>query len=118
MLPCRESKSLLGEILAEGILVLLSNGVYSFGKLVPNELHNALMSLCKTGVDDYLMEVQNLMEKKYSRTSRNHCILVVSQLLRRQYSAGMDVELSAKQYFFDVPNDLLQEICARGKGSA
>lgn len=118
LLPCRDSKSLLGEILAEGILALLSNGVYSFGKLVPNELHNALMSLCKTGVDDYLMEVQNLMEKNYSRTSKNHCILVVSQLLKRQYSAGMDVELSAKQYFFDVPNDLLQEICARVKGSA
>lgn len=116
LLPCRGLKSLLGKVLADGLLLLLSNGVYSFSKLVPNNLCDALVNLCKTGLDNYLVIVQNLMEENYKRTCRNHCILAISELLKRQYSPNIAVELSVAQFFFEVPDDLVQEISARVKG--
>ena len=116
LLPCRDLKSLLGKVLADGLLLLLSNGVYSFSKLVPNNLCDTLVNLCKTGLDNYLVIVQNLMEENYKRTCRNHCILAISELLKRQYSPNIAVELSVAQFFFEVPDDLVQEISARVKG--
>lgn len=116
LLPCRNLKSLLGKILADGVLLLLNNGVYSSSNLVSDELCAALINLCETGLDTYLLEVQNLMKKNYNRTSRNHCILVVSELLKRQYSPKVDVVHSIEQYFFEVPSDLIQEISAKVRG--
>lgn len=116
LLPCRNLKSLLGKILADGVLLLLNNGVYSSSNLVSDELCAALINLCETGLDTYLLEVQNLMKKNYNRTSRNHCILVISELLKRQYSPKVDVVHSIEQYFFEVPSDLIQEISAKVRG--
>lgn len=116
LLPCRNRTSLLGKILADGVLMLLNNGVYSSGKLVSDELCAALVNLCDAGIDSYLLEVQKLMEKTYNRTSKNHCVLIISELLKRQYSPKVDVEHSIEQYFFEVPSDLVQEISAKVKG--
>lgn len=121
LLPCRNMDELLGRILADGILVLLNNGVYSFGKLVPDDLCKALVNLCETGYGDYLNDVQKLMKKNYMRESRNHCIRVISELLKRevlkqQNSSEVAIEPSVKQYFFEVPNNLVQEISAKVRG--
>lgn len=122
LLPCENVDRLLGRVLADGILLLLNNGVYSFGKLVPNNLYEAMVNLCETGYDDYLVVVREQMEKNYMRTSKNHCIRVISELLKREIlkqrnSTEVAVEPSIEQYFFEVPKDLLQQISAEVKGS-
>ena len=123
LLPCRNKNELLGRVLTDGILVLLNNGVYSFGKLVPDDLCDALENLCETGYGGYLNEVRKLLKKNYMRESRNHCIRVVSELLKREVlkqKNGSEVAVgpSIKQYFFEIPDNdnLVQEISAKVKG--
>lgn len=120
-LPLRNWDSFWGKVLADRVLLLLSYGVYSFGKLISTELCDAVKQLCKTGSAEYQREVQSIMgstERGYGRTSRNHCIRVISELLKRQYSSEMDVERSVERYFFDAPATLVQEISAKVKGEA
>lgn len=116
LLPIREENSLWGDVLADGVLMLLSNGVYGMNQLVPDDLYNSVRNLCKTGHEKYLAEIQNSMEETYKRTSKNHCLIVISELLKRQYSPKVDVKQSIEQYFFEVPNDLVQTICTKVKG--
>ena len=116
LLPLREENTLLGDVLADGVLLLLSNGVYGMNQLIPDDLYNSVRNLCETGLETYLTKVQNSMKKAYKRTSRNHCVIVISELLKRQYSSKVDVKQSVEQYFFEVPNDLVQTICTKVKG--
>lgn len=116
LLPLREENNLLGDVLADGVLLLLSNGVYGMNQLIPDDIYNSVRNLCKTGLEQYLAEVQNSMEGTYKRTSKNHCVIVISELLKHQYSSKVDVKQSIEQYFFEVPNDLVQTICTKVKG--
>lgn len=50
------------------------------------------------------------------RHYEHHCVIVISELLKRQYSSKVDVKQSIEQYFFEVPNDLVQTICTKVKG--
>lgn len=116
LLPLREENNLLGDVLADGVLLLLSNGVYGMNQLIPDDIYNSVRNLCKTGLEQYLAEVQNSMKETYKRTSKNHCVIVISELLKHQYSSKVDVKQSIEQYFFEVPNDLVQTICTKVKG--
>lgn len=116
LLPCRKLDSLVGSLLADRIMVLLSNGVYSFERLTPNEFYELLTTLCTTGLAKYVQAVKEQMTGYYKRDSKNHSIIVISELIKRQYSSAVDLDHSIEQYFFEVPDPLIKEISNKVKG--
>lgn len=113
LLPCRKLDSLVGNVLADRLMILLSNGVYSPERLISNALYESLSTLCTTGLTKYVQGVKDQMKDCYKRDSKNHCIMVISELIKRKYSSAVDLERSIKKYFFEVPDALIQEVSNR-----
>jgi len=118
LLPCGKYYELLGNALAELLISLLCNGVYSWGKLAGDEVFDAVRNLCVTGKEDALQPVIDNLSQVYRKTTRNHCILVVSELLKRNYSPSVNLDLSIRHFFYKLTDDLTAAISERVKGGA
>lgn len=118
LLFCRYWDDLIGDVLTDRLILLLSKGVYSIDQLLPNELCEALSILCATGLSQYVEPVRAQLRKHYNRDCKNQSVLVISELMKRQYSPAVDLAHSIGQYFFDVPDCLVQEIGGKVTGGA
>ncbi len=115
LLPCNDLNGLLGTVLVDHMMGLLCYGVYNCEKMVPDTLCDALTNLCTTSLSKYVGEVKKQMEDYYHRYSKNQCVLIVSELIKRQYSSAVDLRHSLEYYFYDVTDDLVRELDSRVK---
>lgn len=117
LLPGRTSE-LYGTILFDQLLSWLCNGAYSLSELANNELCEALRALCTTGRTEDLRAVQTQLTHIYGRKTRNHCILVISEILKHKRPTPAKLDPSIKEYFYHAPDDLVKEISEKMKGGA
>lgn len=110
LIMCREEKQLFGSLLAEGVMNLLMNGVYSFEKLISDELYDALAGLFRDGLSEDIAKVRNLMGKGYMQDPKNRCVFIISELIKLNYDPTVDVRESIKKYFYAKDTKLFSEI--------
>lgn len=110
LVMCRDKDDLFGNILAEAVIQFLINGVYGINELLPDSLYNGLMVLfIKSRIED-VDKVKVQLRAAYKQECRNRCILIISELIKRELSNAINVKGSIQQYFFDAPINLVEEI--------
>ena len=110
LIMCREEKQLYGSLLVEGVMNLLMNGVYSFDKLISDELYNALTGLFRDGLSEDIALVKKLIGMGYMQDPKNRCIFIISELIKLRYNDSVDVMGSIRKYFHVEDTNLFGEI--------
>lgn len=110
LIMCRDTDEIFGQVLAEKIVEFLTNGVYSLNKLVSNDLYNAIFELCVKNRIDSIIIIRDMLKDDYKQECKNRCIRVISELIKQKYADNIDVPNSIKQYFYNVNDDLLNQI--------
>ena len=107
---CRNKDELLGTILAESVMQFLINGVYSFNRLIPDNIYDALVELFVKGRSEYIPKIKELLKNAYKQDSRNRCVTIISELIKMEYDKSVNILGSIKQYFFFEDIKLFSEI--------
>ena len=107
---CRNKDELLGTILAENVMQFLINGVYSFNRLIPDNIYDALVELFVKGRSEYIPKIKELLKDAYKQDSKNRCITIISELIKMEYDKSVNILESIKQYFFFEDIKLFSEI--------
>ena len=55
-------------------------------------------------------KVKAQLRDAYKQECRNRCILIISELIKRELSNAINVRGSIQQYFFNAPMELVEEI--------
>lgn len=118
LLMCRNKGIVIGKVLAENVILLLSNGVYSFGKNISNNLYETIEKLCIKGLPEYSNEVKELLKFGYMMDSKNKCVFIISELIKQNLTNTVNVKSSIQQYFVEVSDELVEQIEAKIKGVA
>lgn len=110
LVMCRNKEEIFGGILAENVLRLLINGVYSQKILISDALYTTLTELLQKGKVEDVAKVKEMLKVGYKQECRNRCILIISELIKQRFDKTVNIAMSIQQYFFEVDNDLLKEI--------
>ena len=110
LVMCRDKDELFGGVIAEAVIQLLINGVYSINKLLPDSLYDDLMDLFMKSRMEDVDKVKAQLRDAYKQECRNRCILIISELIKRELSNAINVRGSIQQYFFNAPMELVEEI--------
>lgn len=93
LVMCRNKEEIFGEILAENILQLLINGVYSQKALMSDDFYDALVELLQKGKVEGAAIVKEKMKAAYMQDCRNRCVLIISELIKQRLEKTINVEL-------------------------
>lgn len=110
LVMCRNRSALFGAFLAEGVIRLLINGVYAIPGLMPDDLCANLTRLFVSASPEAADKVRACLQECYKQGCRSRCILIVSQLIKRDLTRSTDIKASIQQYFFDAPPELVEEV--------
>lgn len=107
---CNDEKELFGIVLADGVIQLLVNGVYSFENLLNNNLYDKLHDLFIKENKDTIDIVRDDIEKAYMQDPKKRCILTISELIKLNYDKTVNIGKSIQQYFMLEEEILFKEI--------
>lgn len=110
LIMCRDVDYIFGKVIADGIIELLTNGVYSINNLVSDKLYNEIFDLCTKDRIDSSLVIRNLLKIEYKQDCRNRCVRIISELIKQKFTNGIDVKNSIRQYFYNVNENLLSQI--------
>lgn len=117
LVACTSAKLLYGIVLAEAMVNYLLSGVYATNALVSDDLYNQIYRLCEKELPEDVLPVRNGLSNGYEECCKNRCIRIVSELIKAEIAANVDVRASAKEYFFTiVDEDIISLIVDRIKG--
>lgn len=109
---CNKQDDLFGYVLADGVMQLLVNGIYSFKNLLDDELYEKLLNLfVKEKVED-IPTVRYALEHQqgYMQNPKNRCIVIISELIKQRYDKTVNLKKSIQQYFMVEEESLFGEI--------
>ena len=110
LIMCRDTDEIFGQVITDGIVELLTNGVYCINKLVSNELYNEISNLCIRNRVDSISAIREMLKTDYKQDCKNRCVRIISELIKQKYNGSVDLKNSIKQYFYNVNEDLLNQI--------
>lgn len=109
-------KKVFGELLAERILIILNNGIYSFGRLVPDELYQAIMELCQTCMREKVAPVREQLKKAYQQEPKQKCFEIIPHIIKLNYDESLNLENTLRTYFLkNIPETALSELLVKTK---
>lgn len=108
-------EKLYGAILTERLVSRLNNGIYEIGCLVPDSLMTEIEEMAARGISAMVTPVKKRLSALYKRDCRMQCYDAVCTLMKSQYSAEMNLEQTARSYFFLVSDNIVDEICKKVK---
>ena len=111
---CRDREALAGSVIAEQLGLLLSQGAYRVKDILSDEILESIARLMR-GDAGGLRQLRKYLGSAYGEDLRDHCIFVVSELIRRQYSEGVNLMKSISNYFMRTDVAVLNEIERRIK---
>lgn len=109
---CNNKEDLFGLVLADGVMQLLVNGVYSFKELLNNDLYNKLVELLIKEKPEALSAVRESIKRGYMQDPKNRCMLIISELIKLNYDKTVNIGKSIQQYFMVEEEPLFAEIDA------
>lgn len=109
---CSNSDQLFGSVLADGVMQLLVNGVYSFRNLLDNDLYEKILKLFVKEKGEDLAAVRYALEYKqgYMQNPKNRCMVIISELIKQKYDKTVNIKKSIQQYFMVEEESLFGEI--------
>ena len=51
-----------------------------------------------------------MLKTDYKQDCKNRCVRIISELIKQKYNGSVDLKNSIKQYFYNVNEDLLNQI--------
>lgn len=114
---CNNQNELLGDILVDGVMQFLVNGVYSFKNLLDDTLYDKVRNLFKKGRIEDIPDVCYAFEHQqgYMQSPKKKCISIISELIKQKYDKSVNLRKSIRQYFMVEDEKLFNEIEAKIK---
>lgn len=112
----KDLDKIIANKLASTIMKYLLAGVFSINKLIPDDVLTELTTMLRTPETESIRVFKKTMNNFYSRNPRRVGLLIVSEMLKNQYSSGMDLRKSAENFLLEYETNDINEIIFKIKG--
>lgn len=110
LIACRNREALIGKVLAEHIGCMLTYGVYGVKDIVDDVVVNAIGDMLQGDIDA-VDDIKAYMKKKYGTEDlKSFCVFIISELVKREYSADVNIEKSVAKYFVKADSALSDSV--------
>lgn len=110
LLFCSYKEKAFGTVIANEIMKLLSNGIYSINSIINDKLYNLLIHLLETNDMNDVNKIHDYMKKVYMQEPRGKCISIIAELIKLEYDETVDTYKSIGKYFLIEDEALFKEI--------
>jgi len=109
---CNNRDKLLGDILTDGVMQFLVNGIYSFKSLLDDDLYEKISQLFVNKRIEDIADVRHSLEREqgYMQNPKNRCMVIISELIKQKCDKTVNLRKSIQQYFMVEEESLFEEI--------